>query len=93
MPRGRSREDATMLEMALVGFQMQKQRIESMIQSIQSQLKGRRASMPSSDGTASKPPVRRELSASARKRIAAAQRRRWAEHRKRKAQAAKASPA
>jgi len=48
-----------MLEMALVGFQMEKQRIESKIQDIQSQLKGKRASTPSSDGAESKPRVRR----------------------------------
>ena len=93
MPRGRSTEDVTMLEMALVGFQIKKQRIESKIQDIQSRLKGKRASTPSSDGASSKPRVRRELSVGARRRIAAAQKRRWAEHRKRAAQAAKTAKA
>ena len=93
MPRGRSIEDVSMLEMALVGFQIEKQRIESRIQEIQSQLRGKRAAAASSDGADSKPTVRRELSAGARKRIAAAQKRRWAEHRKRAAQAAKTSKA
>ena len=32
MPRGRSSEDVSMLEMALVGFQIEKQTIESKIQ-------------------------------------------------------------
>ena len=89
MPRGRSSEDASMLEMALIGYQSEKQRIEAKIQQIQSQLGGRRASAPSSGGAQTKPSVRRQLSPAARKRIAAAQKRRWAEHRKRAAQAAK----
>ena len=93
MARGRSAEDVSMLEMALIGYQIEKQRIESRIQDIQSQLKGRRSSaLPGAAGD-SKPRVRRELSEGARKRIAAAQKRRWAEHRKRAAQAAKASGA
>ena len=82
-----------MLEMALVGFQMEKQRIESKIQEIQSRLKGKRAATPSSDGASSKPRARRELSVGARRRIAAAQKRRWAEHRKRAAQAARTAKA
>jgi len=82
-----------MLEMALVGFQIEKQRIESRIQDIQSRLKGKRASTPSANGAESKPRVRRQLSAGARRRIAAAQKRRWAEHRKRAAQAAKTARA
>src|SRR3954462_15245626 len=93
MAQGRSTEDVSMLQMTLVGFQIEKQRIESKIQDIQSQLKGKRAAAPSAVGGETKPPVRRELSEGARKRIAAAQKRRWAEHRKRAAQAAKASGA
>ena len=94
MPRGRSTQDANMLEMALIGYQIEKQRIESKIRDIQSQLKGGRSSAPSSsDGTGNKPTVRRELSPAARKRIATAQKRRWAEHRKRAAQAAKTAKA
>jgi Arc/MetJ family transcription regulator len=91
MARGRSVEDVNMLEMALIGFQIEKQRIESRIQDIQSQLKGKRAATPSAGPGETKAPVRRELSEGARKRIAAAQKRRWAEHRKRAAQAAKTS--
>jgi hypothetical protein len=93
MARGRSTEDVGTLQMALIGYQIEKQRIESKIQELQSQLKGRRGSLPTSGGE-SKPPARkRELSEAARKRIAAAQKRRWAEHRKRAAQAAKVSAA
>jgi hypothetical protein len=86
MARGRSIDDVGTLQMALVGFQIEKQRIETKIQELQAQLKGRRVAMPSGDGSA---PRKRELSDAARKRIAMAQKRRWAEHRKRAAQAAK----
>jgi predicted nucleic acid-binding Zn-ribbon protein len=92
MARGRSSEDVSTLEMALIGFTIEKQKIESRIQEIQSQLKGKRSAMPS--GAAGAAPVKkRHLSESARKRIAAAQKRRWAEHRKRAALAAKGQTA
>jgi hypothetical protein len=85
-------EDIATLQMALVGFQIERQRIESKIAEIRSQLKGRGASMPSAGGDAPAP-RKRELSEAARKRIAMAQKRRWAEHRKRAAAAkAQAKP-
>jgi hypothetical protein len=72
--------------MALVGYQIEKQRIEDKIQEIQARLKGKTVS---SRAPAKPKPagVKRVLSAAARKRISAAQKKRWAEHRK--AQAAK----
>jgi hypothetical protein len=73
--------------MALVGYQLEKQKIESKIRELQGQLKGRRAPAPSAG---SQPAGRRELSPAARARIAAAQKKRWAEHRKQKAAQAKA---
>jgi len=87
MARGRSTEDVDMLQMALVGFQMEQRRIQGKIQELQAQLKGKRSTTPS--GTSDEPaaPRKRELSEAARKRIAMAQKRRWAEHRKRAAQA------
>jgi hypothetical protein len=72
--------------MALIGFQIEKQRIESKIQELRAQLKGRGAAMPSASGDAPEP-RKRDLSEAARKRIAMAQKRRWAEHRKRAAAA------
>src|SRR4051812_20032951 len=86
MARGRSNEDVSMLQMALIGFQIEKQRIESSIQNLRAQLKGRGASIAAAPGEAAAP-RKRELSEAARKRIAMAQKRRWAEHRKRAAQA------
>jgi hypothetical protein len=87
MARGKSTHDLTTLQMALVGYQIEKDKIETKIREIQSALKGRGGMVTASGVKA--PRVRRELSAAARARIAAAQKKRWAEHRKQKAQAAK----
>jgi hypothetical protein len=86
MAKGRSQEDSTTLQMALVGYQVEKQKIEDQIRRIEAQLKGKRVPLPSAAAAPAKPAVRRVLSASARARIAAAQKKRWAEHRKRIAQ-------
>ena len=82
----RGSDDIMTLQMALVGFQIEKQRIETRIQELRSQLKGRGASIAPRPSEAAAP-RKRELSEAARKRIAMAQKRRWAEHRKRAAQA------
>lgn len=76
--------------MALVGYQIEKEKIEAKISEIQAQLKGKRT--PVSAGAAKPEPAaagKRYLSPAARKRIALAQKKRWAEHRKKAAQAAK----
>ena len=93
MARGRqSAQDQTTLQMALIGYEIERQRIEGKIREIQAQLgqgKGRSngAIVTKKDGT---PAKKRILSAAARRRIAAAQRKRWAEHRKKAAAQAKA---
>ena len=85
MARGKMTEDSMTLQMALVGYQLERDKIDSKIREIQAQLKGGKASAaPAAD----KPAVKRVLSPEARKRIAAAQKKRWAEHRKAKAQQA-----
>jgi cell division septum initiation protein DivIVA len=90
MARGKSIEDESTLQMALVGYQIEKEKIEARIRELQAQLKGKRgAAAPAQTAGARAPRARRELSAAARARIAAAQKKRWAEHRKRQAQAAK----
>jgi hypothetical protein len=89
MARGRSIEDLTTLQMALVGYQLEKQKIEDKIRELQGQLKGKRAALPSVAGETKAPGTKRVLSPAARRRIAAAQKKRWAEHRKRMAQAGK----
>ena len=88
MARGRTTEDLTTLQMALVGYQIEKDKIEAKIKEIQAQLKGRKVSVAGAapEKTAA---VKRILSPEARKRIAAAQKKRWAEHRRMKAQQAK----
>jgi hypothetical protein len=74
--------------MALVGYEVEKKRIEEKIGEIKAMLKGKPVSSPVS--AKPKPAAgRRILSEAARKRISAAQKKRWAEARKRKAQAAK----
>lgn len=75
--------------MALVGYQIERDKIEQKIRDIQAQLRGKAAPAPSSAVESKAPGVKRVLSPAARRRIAAAQRKRWAEHRKRAAAAAK----
>lgn len=89
MARAKAVQDPAVLEMALAGYELEKQKIEEKIIQIQSQLGRRRGTGVDRKGAARK----RVLSAAARARIAAAQRRRWAEHRKKAAQAAKAAKA
>ena len=74
--------------MALVGYQIEKQKIEDRIREIRAQLGGQQASA-AAVVRADVPRRKRTLSASARGRIAAAQRKRWAEHRRKLAQAGK----
>jgi hypothetical protein len=71
--------------MALIGFAAERQKITQKIAEIQAQLNGRsrRAGTPVAPAPATR--KRRRMNASARKRIAAAQKRRWAEYRKKKA--------
>jgi cell division septum initiation protein DivIVA len=76
--------------MALVGYQVERQKIEEKISELQAKLKGKHVGVSSpaaGGGTRSK----RVLSPAARARIAAAQRKRWAEHRKREAAATRAA--
>ncbi len=76
-----------MLTMALVGYEQEKTKIDEKIRSIKALIGGQK-SAGTSNGTPEPAPSgggakrKRVLSAEARKRIAVAQRRRWAEHRK-----------
>ena len=88
MARGKNAEDLTTLRMALVGYQVEKQKIEARIAEIQDQLAGKAVASPSAAADKQAAP-KRVLSAAARKRIARAQKKRWAEHRKRMKAAAK----
>lgn len=76
MPRGRSNEDQAMLEMALIGYEHERERLDANIAELQARLKGKSAAPAKSAGG------KRTVSPTARKRMAAAQKRRWAEYRK-----------
>jgi CHASE3 domain sensor protein len=80
MARGTNKQDATMLAMALVGYELEKKKIDERIKEIRAALSGKPAKQ--SIETVGEQPKRRKLSAAARKRIAVAQKKRWAEHRK-----------
>jgi hypothetical protein len=91
MPRtANSIRNHSLLAAALEGMELQRQRIDEQIQEVRSLLgktPGRRGRPPGSTNGAAKtrtsPSVKRaRLSTAARKRIAAAQKRRWAEYRK-----------
>jgi hypothetical protein len=72
--------DSSILEAALIGYQLQRDRIDNAIAELRQKLGGKTAPAISSDGQRPK----RKMSAAARKRIAAAQKKRWAEfHKKR----------
>lgn len=83
MPRGKHKEDPAMLEMALIGYQHERERLDAKIQELQARLKGKPAASGKAATPAAKPAGgKRVLSAAARKRIADAQKKRWAKHRK-----------
>ena len=77
--------DPGLLQAALYGYQMEKEKIEAKIRDLQAQLKGKKAAAPAAK--TAKSGRRREMSDAARARIAAAQRKRWAEFHKKKAAA------
>jgi hypothetical protein len=80
MPRvGKSIVNHSLLVAALEGLQLQKQRIEEQIRQVRLLL-GKSAGKGGKSANKESGPGR--LSAAARKRIAAAQKRRWAEYRK-----------
>lgn len=84
MPRGRTTQDPNILAMALIGYEVERQKIDEKIRQLRAKLgKGGAAEAKA------EPRKKRTLSASARKRIAAAQKKRWAEHRKKMAQSSK----
>lgn len=95
MPRTPSQVDqAALYEAALEGLELQKQRLEEQIRLVRSLIGGKktRAAAPAAAAAATaapsakkagrKPRRKRNLSPEARKRIAEAQRKRWAAYRK-----------
>jgi hypothetical protein len=88
MPRGKAL-DKSLLAMALVGYEIEKKKIEGKISEIRAKLGRGRVTADAEPAMKSGKRKRRKLSAAARKRIAVAQKKRWAEHRKATAQTAK----
>lgn len=93
MPRTPSHVDQSALyEAALEGLELQKQRIEEQIRAVRSLLGGKKpraakaaeetSAAPSAKKAGRKPRRKRNLSPEARKRIAEAQKKRWAAFRK-----------
>jgi len=86
MPRsGNSIQDYSLLAAALEGLELQRQRIDEQIREVRSLLgktPGRRGRPPKLAGQGDMQVKRARLSPAARKRIAAAQKRRWAAYRK-----------
>jgi hypothetical protein len=75
--------DPVLLQAALEGLELQRQRIDEQISQVRALLgKERPRSAAANHADATQGVKRRKLSTAARKRIAAAQKRRWAEFRK-----------
>jgi hypothetical protein len=89
MARTKNAEDLATLQMALVGYQLEKTKIEEKIREIEGRLSGKKTAVSSLAGEKKAPGTKRVLSPAARRRIALAQKKRWAEHRKKVSQAAK----
>jgi len=83
MPRARkSINDDSLLTAALEGLELQRRRIEEQIQEVRSRLGKTSGRHNQAESGTPRKPAGRTLSEAARKRIAAAQKRRWAEYRK-----------
>ena len=79
MPKVTSIDEATILAAALEGLKLQRRTLDEQIQEVKAKL-DKRGGRKSTGGGAK--PRKRVLSAAARKRIAQAQKKRWAEYRK-----------
>ncbi|MCC7176646.1 MAG: hypothetical protein IT159_15740 [Bryobacterales bacterium] len=91
MPRStKSLRDVSFLAAALEGLELQKRRIEEQIGQVKALLGGKGAAAGGAR-PARKPARKRVLSPEARKRIASAQKKRWAEYRRKQAAQAKES--
>ena len=94
MPKGKPSQHTEILEYALSHLETERDNIQSKIDAIRQELRGGKsaparksvasaaAAPAAAPDPAAAPRKKRVLSEGARKRIAAAQKRRWAEHRK-----------
>lgn len=84
--------DTELLKAALYGYQVQSERLEATIADIKAQLGYRGPGRPpkaATDGVEQASPKKRTMSASARRRIALAQKKRWAAYHEQKTAPAK----
>ena len=83
MPK-QSIKDTSLLTAALEGLELQRARVDAQIREVKSMLGGKGARAAAEPAAAAKKPrkKRKKLSAAARARIAAAQKKRWAEYHK-----------
>jgi hypothetical protein len=88
MARAKTNQNAMILEYALHHLERERDEIQAKIDHIRRQLGARSNGAGSHTAEAPTAGTKRVLSDDARKRIAAAQKRRWAAHRKAKAKAA-----
>lgn len=82
MPRPKKLQDTSLLTAALEGLELQKERLEGQIREVRAMLGQTRPGRPGPAKQVSIARKRRPLSTAARKRIAAAQKARWAKFRK-----------
>jgi hypothetical protein len=90
-----AQSDLSLLQAALIGFQAEKEKIEQAIADLRQRI-GSAASMRGIGSAKTERRSRggrRDLSPAARRRIAAAQKKRWAEYHKRKGTTTKAAKA
>jgi hypothetical protein len=83
--------DTELLKAALFGYQVQSERLEATIADLQAQLGHRGPGRPkaTTDGIGQAAPKKRTMSASARRRIALAQKKRWATYHQQQAEPVK----
>ncbi len=84
--------DNSILEMALAGYQLQRDRIDAAMEEIQAELRQGdhlHSGAPNTTSADSKTSTKKRFSTAARKHMAAAQKKRWKELKAKKAEAAK----
>ena len=74
--------DRSLLQAALVGYEQQRKRIEAAIADIRSRIGGSKQSSRQSESVEQPARKKRHISAEGRRRIAEAQRKRWAAQKK-----------
>ena len=85
-------QDTELLKAALIGFQQMRDQVEQKIADLRGRIDGRTSPASASGSAAAFAPKKRTMSASARQRIAMAQKKRWAAYKAAKGRTAAAKP-